>query len=107
MNLCSLFFFLIYCKSAVNLLCSIFDKLLEPPYKGGDGLKTPVKKSPAGHFFPEPTPSEPRKCSPSPVLSEKSPSASPERQHSESEAESLPDDAKEVQPEQSGDCGQI
>ncbi|MCJ8735046.1 hypothetical protein PDJAM_G00242260 [Pangasius djambal] len=76
-------------------------ELLELPIKGGDGLKTPVKKSPGVHFFPEPTPSEPRQCSPSPVLSQKSPSPSPEHQHSESEAESLPDDAREAHPEQS------
>lgn len=80
-----------------------FDKLLELPVKGGDGLKTPVKKSPAVHFFPEPTPSEPRPCSQSPVLSQKSPSPALERQHSESEAESLPDDAREPQPKQSGE----
>ncbi|XP_053480963.1 centrosomal protein of 120 kDa isoform X4 [Ictalurus furcatus] len=76
-------------------------ELLELPVKGGDVLKTPVKKSPAVHFFPEPTPSEPRPCSQSPVLSQKSPSPTPERQHSESEAESLPDDAREPQPKQS------
>ncbi|XP_026782202.3 centrosomal protein of 120 kDa isoform X2 [Pangasianodon hypophthalmus] len=76
-------------------------ELLELPIKGGDGLKTPVKKSPGVHFFPEPTPSEPRQCSPSPVLSQKSLSPSPEHQHSESEAESLPDDAREAHPEQS------
>ncbi|XP_017324346.2 centrosomal protein of 120 kDa [Ictalurus punctatus] len=76
-------------------------ELLELPVKGGDGLKTPVKKSPAVHFFPEPTPSEPRPCSQSPVLSQKSPSPALERQHSESEAESLPDDAREPQPKQS------
>ncbi|XP_026782191.3 centrosomal protein of 120 kDa isoform X1 [Pangasianodon hypophthalmus] len=78
-------------------------ELLELPIKGGDGLKTPVKKSPGVHFFPEPTPSEPRQCSPSPVLSQKSLSPSPEHQHSESEAESLPDDAREAHPEQSGE----
>ncbi|KAF4072204.1 hypothetical protein AMELA_G00260510 [Ameiurus melas] len=76
-------------------------ELFELPGKGGDGLKTPVKKNPAVHFFPEPTPSEPRPCSQSPVLSQKSPSPAPERQHSESEAESLPDDAREAQPKQS------
>lgn len=79
-----------------------FDQLLEPPIKDGDALKTPVKKSPAVHFFPEPIPSEPRQCSPSPLLPQKSPSPSPEHQHSESEAESLPDDARKAQPEQSG-----
>ncbi|KAK3540585.1 hypothetical protein QTP70_034343 [Hemibagrus guttatus] len=76
-------------------------ELLELPIKVGESLKTPVKKSPAVHFFPEPTPFEQRPSSPSPVLSQKSPSPSPERQHSESEAESLPDDAREAQPEQS------
>lgn len=80
-----------------------FEKLLELPIKGGESLKTPVKKSPGVHFFPEPTPSEQRLCSRSPVRSQKSPSPSPERQHSESEAESLPDDARKAQPEQSGE----
>ncbi|XP_027023076.1 centrosomal protein of 120 kDa isoform X1 [Tachysurus fulvidraco] len=72
-------------------------ELLELPIKGGERLKTSVKKSPAVHSFPEPTPSEQRPRSPSPVLSHKSPSPSPEYQHSESEAESLADDAREAQ----------
>lgn len=76
-------------------------QLLDLPIKGGDGLKTPVKKSSVVHFFPEPTPSEPRQCSSSPV--QKSPPPSPKRQHSESEAESLPEDASVAQPEQSGE----
>lgn len=80
-----------------------FDKAL--PIKGEDGLRTPVKKSPGVHFFPEPTLSEPRQFSPSPVPSQNSPS--PEHQHSESEAESLPDDAKKADPKQSGETGQI
>ncbi|XP_060737257.1 centrosomal protein of 120 kDa isoform X1 [Tachysurus vachellii] len=72
-------------------------ELLELPIKGGERLKTPVKKSPAVHSFPEPTPSEQRPRSLSPVLSHKYPSPSPEYQHSESEAESLADDAREAQ----------
>lgn len=80
-----------------------FEKLLELPIKGGERLKTPVKKSPAVHSFPEPMPSEQRPHSPSPVLSQKSPSPSSEYQHSESEAESLADDAREAQLKQPGE----
>ncbi|KAF7695255.1 centrosomal protein of 120 kDa [Silurus meridionalis] len=80
---------------AVTLRREVDAELLERP------MKTPVKKSPAVHFLPESTPSEPRQRSPSPVLSQRSQSPSPEHQNSETEAESLPDDAREAQPEQS------
>ncbi|XP_030642668.1 centrosomal protein of 120 kDa isoform X1 [Chanos chanos] len=71
--------------------------------QGGDGPKTPVKKSPAPPVQPVSPTAEPRLPSPSPggkslVEPLKSPTPSSNQPHSESEAESLPDDARKTQP---------
>ncbi|XP_036434376.1 centrosomal protein of 120 kDa [Colossoma macropomum] len=81
-------------------------ELPEPPIKSRDGLKSPVKKSPGVDVHPEPAPAKTRPRSPSPthrspVRPLTSPSPPPDRQHSESEAESLPEDAEHVEPKQS------
>lgn len=71
------------------------------PIEAEEGLRTPVKKSPAVHFIPEQAPSKQRPRSLSPVLSQKSPS--PSLECSESEVESLPNDVREAQLKQSGE----
>ncbi|KAL6458779.1 hypothetical protein MHYP_G00322510 [Metynnis hypsauchen] len=80
-------------------------ELPDPPIESRDGLKSPVKKSPGVDIHPEPAPAKTRPRSPSPThrspvrpLTSPSP---PDRQHSESEAESLPEDAEHVEPKKS------
>ncbi|KAL7885082.1 hypothetical protein AOLI_G00078520 [Acnodon oligacanthus] len=80
-------------------------ELPEPPIENREGLKSPVKKSPGVDIRPEPAPAKTRPRSPSPThRSPVRPLASPslpDRQHSESEAESLPEDAEHVEPKKS------
>ncbi|XP_072537057.1 centrosomal protein of 120 kDa isoform X2 [Salminus brasiliensis] len=71
------------------------------PTESGDGFKTPVKKGPAVDTPADPAPVESGPHSPlpthrSPVRQQNSPSSS----HSESEAESLPDDVEHAEPKQ-------
>ncbi|XP_026855599.2 centrosomal protein of 120 kDa isoform X1 [Electrophorus electricus] len=75
----------------------------EIPDPSPSRLKTPVKKGPTMNAHPEPALTKPS----SPTLPHRPPgqpqcsrSTTPDHQHSESEAESLPDDARPAQPEQ-------
>ncbi|KAL7828446.1 hypothetical protein SRHO_G00320800 [Serrasalmus rhombeus] len=81
-------------------------ELPEPPIESRDGFKSPVKKSLAVDIHPEPAPAKTRPRSPSPthrspVRLLTSPPSPPDHQHSESEAESLPEDAEHVEPKKS------
>ncbi|KAI4882818.1 hypothetical protein NFI96_025052 [Prochilodus magdalenae] len=69
------------------------------------GFKSPVKKTPSVDDRPEPAPAMARPRSPSPthrspLRPQDSPSLSSDSQHSESEAESLPEDAGHAEPKQ-------